>query len=756
MLPEPLQARGWLRKAAFLYLAAHLGAFLNAESLQGALHVTKTESSGSIEAALCFDVCRSHLAEINIFQTTAHTNPVLGAVSGSKAGSTNVYKGPPETAVLGPTPAPEMPEDNFASVDGTTTEMTGLGEGNGVFAPELMVSDEAKIPHPQIPEDPTWEETKEDNAHSERTQLTLTPQLQPSSQSASPQSAVSLSFDTDASGSINTDTPNSPTTSTFAALEAENSPTASLAASEAPFPPELLHNETYLEDTLHANDSIDDCHFLSFDEWKKQKETDALENVKNATNGSLVNATFNGKIVTSVSVNVSSDLVPHSQLSSSKDDQKVASAQSEDQGRTYKDKFNYASVDCAATIVKTNSKAKGANSILMENKDSYLLNQCASTNKFVVIELCQDILVDSVVMGNFEFFSSMFKDIRVSVSDRFPTSNWKVLGDFQAQNLRDLQTFNIDNPLIWARYLKLEMLTHFGDEFYCPISLVRVHGRTMMDEFKEENQEGYEVQQNITAAETSVLDESLTSATDEEEEMDNDDECRVVLPLLGLNEFLRDINSTEYCEAPHIGGEAEPTSTKAVTSAITTQESIYKNIMKRLSLLETNATLSLLYVEEQSKLLSTAFSNLERRQSKKFNMIFEKFNNTISQQLSAFRGGFKQIETEAQEKMRKNDAQFKALMDTYSLQLSMLSEELRFQKKISIFNTVIIVCLLAYVIVTRDAYIEAQALGNDDFSDSDFSLTPAKKYGVKRPFPIGNGRYNRHGYGVKGRKKKRE
>lgn len=102
-----------------------------------------------------------------------------------------------------------------------------------------------------------------------------------------------------------------------------------------------------------------------------------------------------------------------------------------DPGKVYKDKFNYASSDCAATIVKTNNNAKGASAILVENKDSYLLNQCSILNKFVVIELCQDILVDSVVVGNFEFFSSMFRNLKFSVSDRFPTQTWEVLGHFE-------------------------------------------------------------------------------------------------------------------------------------------------------------------------------------------------------------------------------------------------------------------------------------------------------------------------------------
>src|SRR5690606_17520947 len=102
------------------------------------------------------------------------------------------------------------------------------------------------------------------------------------------------------------------------------------------------------------------------------------------------------------------------------------------------------------------------------------------------LELCDDILVDTVVLANYEFFSSIFRTFRVSVSDRYPAKVWKELGVFEARNTREVQAFAIENPLIWARYLKIEFLTHYGNEFYCPVSLVRVHGTTMMEEYKNE------------------------------------------------------------------------------------------------------------------------------------------------------------------------------------------------------------------------------------------------------------------------------
>lgn len=165
-------------------------------------------------------------------------------------------------------------------------------------------------------------------------------------------------------------------------------------------------------------------------------------------------------------------------------------SRSRDAGKTCKERFNYASFDCAATVLKTNPECKGASSILVENKDSYMLNECSATNQFFIVELCDDILIDTIVLGNFEFFSSIFRTFRVSVSDRYPvkTDKWRELGTFEARNSRELQAFAVENPLIWARYVRVELLTHFGMEFFCPISLFRVHGTTMMEEFKNQEE----------------------------------------------------------------------------------------------------------------------------------------------------------------------------------------------------------------------------------------------------------------------------
>ena len=433
-----------------------------------------------------------------------------------------------------------------------------------------------------------------------------------------------------------------------------------------------------------------------------------------------------------------------------------------DAGKTCKERFNYASFDCAATVLKTNPECKGSSSILVENKDSYMLNECSASNQFFIVELCDDILVDTVVLANFEFFSSIFRTFQVSVSDRYPVKmdKWRELGTFVARNTREMQAFVVENPLIWARYIRVELLTHYGNEYYCPISLLRVHGTTMMEEFKHQedlnrgdgDDEGEEMEED-GASSTALSKEELETATYHTDGRQADsqgdplvpvdsgrvrsqhsrqhvqtvssesaeqgqsscfqgkppntplrrtpwfdgaslsvchvrtatpaaratalerisggtmesnlvpprDQPPIVIHQVGTPPTIvqRDGKAVELTDpsvrplakldsAP---GSQTTTPTRVLgrpsqdasrnTSSVTqpplanptTQESFFKTVHKRLQLLEANSTLSLQYIEEQSRLLRDAFAKVEKRQLAKTNMFLEHLNATVFAEL---------------------------------------------------------------------------------------------------------------------------
>ncbi|KAI9700339.1 MAG: hypothetical protein M1836_002354 [Candelina mexicana] len=530
-----------------------------------------------------------------------------------------------------------------------------------------------------------------------------------------------------------------------------------------------------------------------------------------------------------------------------------AKSRSKDAGKTYKERFNYASFDCAATVLKTNKQCKGTSSVLVENKDSYMLNECAAPNKFLIVELCNDILVDTIVLANFEFFSSMFRTFRVSVSDRYPVKleKWRALGTFEARNTREVQAFLVENPLIWARYLRIEFLSHFGNEFYCPVSLLRVHGTTMMEEFRyqEEAARGEEdvgmeedepegtvdgtrtnaveaeelrnVVEDVRAVESAIIervdqskkaaqkaseqDFGMTQPTNGERGTEpasvssmlgstadtdsrlsppvhtpfgtNNPVCQFtqssaiqtvdqMLPLTtpasealpssnhrigsdpvtqhettsissshaasGIENPATSSNASSDPVAFTLSTTAVPTartshhvvqnSSKIHVSATnppaanpTTQESFFKTIHKRLQLLETNSTLSLKYIEEQSRNLREAFIKVEKRQLAKTTTFLENLNTTVLTELKDFRQQYEQIwqstviELESQREQSQRD------VVAISARLSILADELVFQKRMSIVQSMLILLCLGLAIFSRGAtssYLELPLVNN--------------------------------------------
>ena len=183
-----------------------------------------------------------------------------------------------------------------------------------------------------------------------------------------------------------------------------------------------------------------------------------------------------------------------------------------------KHRWNYASLDCAAVLHQANPSAKFPSAILSEKKDRYMLSPCphaartgekemAPERQFVIVELCQQIRVDTLVLANLEFFSSIFKvfSVRVSRTLHAPETEWKSLGLFRARNVRGPQVFQLHSaPASYYRFLRIDFLEHYGNEYYCPISLLRVYGRNEREDADED-----------------ILDE-LQAMDDEEAESDAD------------------------------------------------------------------------------------------------------------------------------------------------------------------------------------------------------------------------------------------
>lgn len=346
-----------------------------------------------------------------------------------------------------------------------------------------------------------------------------------------------------------------------------------------------------------------------------------------------------------------------------------------------KERFNYASVDCAATVRKANKEAKGMQSILIESKDQYLLNRCSS-NKFVIINLCEQIRVDTIVMANFEFFSSTFKDFKVYGSSKYPSEDWWLLGQWQAKNTRDLQVFQVpESP--WTNYIKIEFLTHYGHEYYCPLSLVRIHGMSMMElytniESNDDNDESNpvehlwpaEIREQIIQPQLDIVNTSESFPVKVEEEIEvaippvqeEPKETTGEIPIetssiLTLDPstcaqentlLLHPVETTQTNRSTLTTTVSHTSTQESLTTNATednrpmithkvhskeTQESIYKTIMKRLNVLEHNMTLSQRFLDEQNKVLNEVFLGMEKKHQEQLMMLIEHLNGTASQKM---------------------------------------------------------------------------------------------------------------------------
>ncbi|KAK4238585.1 UNC-like C-terminal-domain-containing protein [Achaetomium macrosporum] len=498
------------------------------------------------------------------------------------------------------------------------------------------------------------------------------------------------------------------------------------------------------------------------------------------------------------------------------DDGKTQYYRSKDAGKTCKERFSYSSFDAGATVLKTSPGAKNAKAILVENKDSYMLLECRAKNKFVIVELSDDILVDTVVLANFEFFSSMIRKFRVSVSDRYPVKldKWVELGTFEARNSRDIQAFLIEHPQIYTKYVRIEFLSHWGNEFYCPVSLLRVHGTRMLDTWKEPSHDEEPEQIQASAQEPvgetqQVQDSAADDNSSVVEKRENSTETVTEMGLTPWHPIFHSNFSLNMCELrfpttadptpvdsgsskppnkpagapdtvtprpsavpgadegsqPSNSSSSQPASPEATvsqgqstslapstspstspqagsngtashqnqrqseartdpadssSSATTTtsrnkttsvsaspsasptvQESFFKTVTKRLQLLESNTSLSLQYIEDQSRFLQEVLLKMERKQITRVDAFLDNLNKTVLSELRNVRTQYEQIWQSTVLALETQREQSEREIVALTSRLNILADEVVFQKRMAILQSVLLLSCLVLVIFSR-------------------------------------------------------
>ncbi|KAL1123783.1 hypothetical protein AAG570_001556 [Ranatra chinensis] len=182
----------------------------------------------------------------------------------------------------------------------------------------------------------------------------------------------------------------------------------------------------------------------SFSEWTKKQIAEAEKNkVENQTKGSMTGGTGSGG------------------------------------GMKLRSK-NYASPDCGAKVAAANPEATSHPAVLSPSRDEYILSPCNAKTWFIV-ELCESIQPQRIEVANFELFSSSPKEFSVHLSDRYPSREWTHAATIEAKDERTVQSFALPHLTQFAKFIKVEIHSHYGTEHYCPVSLFRAYGTSELE-----------------------------------------------------------------------------------------------------------------------------------------------------------------------------------------------------------------------------------------------------------------------------------
>ena len=178
-------------------------------------------------------------------------------------------------------------------------------------------------------------------------------------------------------------------------------------------------------------------------------------------------------------------------------------------------KFDYASKSAGALILEKSAGWKGASSLLTSDNDRYAIIPCAETSKSVVISLSEDILVKHVVLANYERFSSTVKEFQLLGSQTM--GKWVDLGTYTAKQGGGKQEFEL-YEYSWARYLKIRVLSYYGNEHYLTISQISVFGDTMLQGFHEhwEEEQEHDDDAAVKTKGTTTAHESVDATVESE------------------------------------------------------------------------------------------------------------------------------------------------------------------------------------------------------------------------------------------------
>ena len=145
-------------------------------------------------------------------------------------------------------------------------------------------------------------------------------------------------------------------------------------------------------------------------------------------------------------------------------------------------RFNYASFDSGALVLSTSEGIQSAKSILLNRQNKYMMMPCGDmTEKWFIVQLSEDIVIDRIEISNFEHYSSNLKRLKISAQTQQDDvegdeveddidENWILISDFEMNNTNTNEIQFVEKHHV--RWLKIEILSHYGSEYYCTLTQV--------------------------------------------------------------------------------------------------------------------------------------------------------------------------------------------------------------------------------------------------------------------------------------------
>ena len=161
------------------------------------------------------------------------------------------------------------------------------------------------------------------------------------------------------------------------------------------------------------------------------------------------------------------------------------------------DRFNYAAYDSGAKLLASSPNMKKASSILIADDDRYLMVPCVEAEKWFIVQLKEDILLESLEIANFEHYASSISDFTLYGSSVYPSEQWSELGHFHAPLSHHPHLFSLPTRDYAVRYLKLRWDTWWKDEYYCTLTHFKVYGRSVLEAFREDLDDSAEVLREV-------------------------------------------------------------------------------------------------------------------------------------------------------------------------------------------------------------------------------------------------------------------